>query len=340
MLRATLFILVAVAHACSNYAMEDEYRLSGRTEDMGPITFDFGLFTRQVGDDGLVGPAKHGYVAFAAIKYSVITLNASTGIKAGLNDAGLSCDKQTLRPTTFPNRSAHVTNVDAALLCRWALEGFGSIAELKEGLTSVNIIAPVADDDFEDGHYALRDASGAGVVLEFVDGIMHVYDDANDGKSGFGVMTNEPSLPWQVEGVKFLQWKLRKAEPAVTMPGSWYPDARFQRLYLVKSTMPRPASYQEAVAQAVHVLNTVTVPMGLQIGKDASTLTDHRTHWGVIYDHVNQIVYWRTDTNQNLQRLRLADAGLAKGQPRQQLLVRSAKLPWFADAAAALGRSF
>ena len=77
---------------------------------------------------------------------------------------------------------------------------------------------------------------------------------------------------------------------AVAMPGDWYPEDRFQRIFQVKRGMPVPKSYQagrtrkltqeipadgfwirfqEAVMQAVHVLNTVTVPMGLQLGTDS-----------------------------------------------------------------------
>ena len=31
------------------------------------------------------------------------------------------------------------------------------------------------------------------------------------------------------------------------------------------------------------------------------------THYGVIYDHLQRVVYWRTATNQNLQQVRLGD---------------------------------
>merc|ERR1712061_899424 len=65
---------------------------------------------------------------------------------------------------------------------------------------------------------------------------------------------------------RHLQWKQSLARPAVTMPGAWYPDERFQRIHLVKSSMPKPKSYEEAVMQAVHALNTITVPMGFQLG--------------------------------------------------------------------------
>ena len=119
------------------------------------------------------------------------------------------------------------------------------------------------------------------------------------------------------------------------MPGAWYPNERFQRLFLVKSGMPKPSSYQEAISQTVHVLNTVTVPMGLQIGTDSGSAEgeNDRTHWGVIYDHLNRIVYWRSAMNQNLQRLRLQDAGLMVGEVEGRLLTESSKLPFFTDAA-------
>lgn len=90
--------------------------------------------------------------------------------------------------------------------------------------------------------------------------------------------------------------------------------------------------------QAAHTLNTVTVPMGHQIGTDSGPgegLGDH-TQWGVIYDHKNQILYWRSEANQNLQRLRLADASLEEGSPQQLIAVEGPKLPWFNDAASEL----
>jgi len=63
---------------------------------------------------------------------------------------------------------------------------------------------------------------------------------------------------------------------------------------------------------------------------------DHRTEWAAIWDDKNAVVYWRAVSNQNLARLRLQDAGLELGGQQRILLVRSPKLPWFSDAAAAL----
>ena len=138
--------------------------------------------------------------------------------------------------------------------------------------------------------------------------------------------------------MRFRGWKESKWNPAVTLDGSWYPDARFQRAVLTKSRMPEPSSLQMAVSQAVQVLNTVTVPMGSQPGKDMSTPPeDHRTEFAVIYDHKNVALYWRSVTNPSLARLRLVDAHLAPGDAQKVLLVQSPALPWFSDAARMLG---
>ena len=88
------------------------------------------------------------------------------------------------------------------------------------------------------------------------------------------------------------------------------------------------------------MLNSVTVPPGAQLGTDSSAgegAGDH-TMWGVIYDHRNRTVYWRTEQNQNLQRLRLQDAQLAAGAARGSLPFAQNDLPWFHDAAGAITR--
>ena len=77
--------------------------------------------------------------------------------------------------------------------------------------------------------------------------------------------------------------------------------------------------------------------MGDQMGTDSGAgegAGDH-TMWGVVYDHRNGTVYFRTETNQNLQRLRLADLDLtAKARPA--FLPFNNQLPWFVDAAKAM----
>merc|ERR1719203_116403 len=96
-----------------------------------------------------------------------------------MNSAGLSCDKQTLRGSQYPAEDPSRDNIDAALICQWALEGHASVDDLKVALQQVNFVTP-GEANFLDGHWVLRDGFGQGVVLEFLEGRMVVYDDNND----------------------------------------------------------------------------------------------------------------------------------------------------------------
>lgn len=322
------------ASGCSHFAMENDFALTGRTMDLGNIPgASWTVLTVPRGSKGLRS-SKYGYVGFV-LKEVVIVEDI---VFAGVNDAGLSCDLNALLGTQYPQPSKVLDNLDAFSLCRWALEGFGSVAELKEGLKAVNFVKTALT--LSGAHWAFRDAVGGGVILEFLEGALNVYDDNNDGgKTGFGIMTNEPPLVWHIQAVKHMQWKQSLARSAVAMPGNFYPDERFQRVHLVKSAMPKPASYEEAFAQTVHVLNTITVPFADIIGTDSGNhsgegSSDH-TQWAVVYDHKTPTVYFRSVANQNFQRLRLSDLHL-DGGPKKALQVTSPRLPWFSDAAALL----
>lgn len=319
--------------------MNNDYGLSADTMDLGSDPYGTGsyqwmIITRPQGMQGLRS-SRFGYVGFVGKLQSILQ---DTLVADGMNTAGLTCDAHTLLGSKHPGRNESLDNVDSGYICQWALEGYGSVADLKAALGGMNFVE-AKDPNFQDQHWVFRDAHGQSLVIEFLAGRMEVYDDFNDGgKTGYGVFTNEPPFLWQVEAVRHLQWKQSLARSAVEMPGSWYPEARFQRLHLVKSGMPKPGSYQEAIMQTVHVLNTVTVPMGSQIGTDSGKgegAGDH-TQYAIIYDSKNKIIYWRTQVNQNLQRLRLEDAGLEKGGQEQVMNTQSPQLPWFNDASGSL----
>ncbi|CAK0890117.1 unnamed protein product [Prorocentrum cordatum] len=330
-----LFSLCASrSRSCSNFAMDNEYRLSADTMDFGSVPYQWVIITRPQGVPG-IRSSRFGYVGFIGKLGSVLE---EKRVADGMNAAGLTCDSHTLLGTQYPGRNESLDNIAADYICTWALEGFSSVADLKAALGDVNFVE-ASDPFFQGQQWIFRDAFGHGLVLEFLDGRMEAYDDFNDGgKTGFGILTNEPSFLWHNEAVRHLQWKQSLVRSAVEMPGSWYPEARFQRLHLVKSGMPTPSSYQEAIMQTVHVLNTVTVPMGSQRGTDSGKgegLGDH-TQYAVIYDSKKRIVYWRTQVNQNLQRLRLEDAGLEKGGQEQVIVAGSLQLPWFNDVSKTL----
>merc|ERR1712061_163342 len=90
--------------------------------------------------------------------------------------------------------------------------------------------------------------------------------------------------------------------------------------------MPVPNDGEEALMQAIHTLNSVSVPLG------AEFFGGYETQWVAVYDHKNGAVYWRSHRNQNMQRVQLQDMDIARGGSEQKLLVNSSKLQWFFDA--------
>jgi len=254
-------------------------------------------------------------------------------ITAGLNTAGLSCDLHALLNSSYPSPSNTTSDLNLYLFCNWALSNFASSTEVKAALRRKDVhLWGVGGDNGV--HFIVRDKIGQGVVVEFMQQSVKVYEDNNDGgATGFGVFTNEPEYPWQVANVKHYLWKQSLARPATAIPGAFYPDERFLRIYLIKSSMPKPASYQEAIEQALHVLNSVTVPMGQQMGTDSGFgegLADH-THWGHIYDHKAATLFWRTQHNLQLQRFVVSEATVGPATVAKSLMYNNS-LPWFNDA--------
>lgn len=310
-----IFIGAPGVWACSHFTMDNEYVISARTEDLGHARHAV-VLTKPQGSAGLRA-SKYGYVAIK-----------DSNIRSGMNHAGLMCDKQTLEVATHPPPKKELDNIDAGKICQWGLEGFGSVEDLKIGLKGVNFIKS-EDPDFALGHWAFRDAAGKGLVLEFTNHSMQVYDDNNDGGvTGYGIMTNDPPLPEHWKNIAELKRQLQTAPLTLKMPGGWTPEDRFKRIFLIKTSLQKPSNVQEALMQAVHTINSVSGPTNAPL----FGLEGAQTQWAAVYDQKNGALYWRSYGNQNLQRVRLADMDIGEGGVETQLLVNSSTLPWFTDA--------
>lgn len=316
----------AAALACSNFFMDnDPYRISVRTMDLRLGEFDMVVESAE-------GGAKYGRVGFVAGLPRLVLQRFQTG---GLNEVGVSCDQQTLLNASYPISDSSKMIVTTDSFCAEALANYSTARELEAALSngSLGIVAGFVKET----HFVVRDALGDSLVVEALDGQLVTRLDLNDdGRTGFGILTNEPPFDVHVANVRHFKWKQTLQGSAVTIPGAWYPDERFLRIYVVKKGMEAPTSYVTAVQQAIHVLNTITVPMGNnQLGTDSSAGERRRDHtlYGVIYDHLNAKVYWRTYKNTNLQLLDLPTAlQIAASAGSLVMPVVSDNLPWYNDA--------
>eukprot|EP00656_Telonema_subtile_P017853 TRINITY_DN19629_c0_g1_i1.p1 TRINITY_DN19629_c0_g1~~TRINITY_DN19629_c0_g1_i1.p1 ORF type:complete len:344 (-),score=59.14 TRINITY_DN19629_c0_g1_i1:213-1244(-) len=330
-----LLATLALCHACSDFIMDNSYRLSARTMDFG--TSIFKLRTLPVGSP--LPSAAGGASAYGAvISVQEQTFTNASGYpiaEAGLNTQGLSCDLHALVNSSYPNKSNTPKDLDLFLFCTWALTNFKTAGDVKTALETgqVHLWSPAVQVGV---HFVVRDSLGRGLVVEFIEGQTTLHQDNNDsGETGYGVFTNEPPYPWHVANVKHYRWKQTMARPATAIPGAYYPDERFLRIHLMKSAMPKPASYQQAIQQALQVLNTVTVPQGDQMGTDSGFgegLADH-THYAHIYDHLNAVLYWRDSSNLQLQRIELSQMDLVLGAAVKAVEYHNS-MPFFNNATA------
>lgn len=173
------------------------------------------------------------------------------------------------------------------------------MSEVAEALEHARIWGP----EILSEHFVMRDAKGMSLVVELINGKKNVYLDANDGVSGFGIMTNEPTFDWHLTNIEHYEWKRTLARQAVEVPGGWYPEDRYLRMYMVKQGMQNMGlfdsvtDFDSALSLCAQVLNVVTVPMGYQYATDTGDNSgegsgaDH-TMWAMVRDHSNPAIYW------------------------------------------------
>src|SRR5437667_69808 len=77
----------------------------------------------------------------------------------------------------------------------WILISFDSIEQVRAAVKNVYVFAqalPQMNNQVFPLHYAVYDTTGKGIVIEYVNGQLHVYDNE------IGVMTNSPAYPWHL----------------------------------------------------------------------------------------------------------------------------------------------
>jgi len=327
---AALGVLVAV-QACSDFYMNfTNFKLSARTLDLGlkrnwtVTSWPKGrISSDDLGNPLAFWPAKIGTVGLTANWFGDEHWGFPSLFGDSLNEAGLSCSLLTLVNSGYQKKSDDKTNIFAGLFCHYVAQTYENVLDLQDALPNIAIWGP----DALAQHFVVRDAKGSSLVIEMVGGEQKVYLDNNDGESGFGILTNEPTFDWHVAGMKHYEWKRTLARQAVAIPGNFYPDERFQRVHMVKAGMQdqglfeSTVDYQTAFALTAQVLNTISVPEGNQYGTDSGESSgegdaDHSV-FGIIRDHATPALYWRDAGNPTFRRIQLKDVDLSSSGKRK-----------------------
>ena len=200
------------------------------------------------------------------------------------NDAGLA-----VAGLNFP-QSAHyaagpaqgTVNVAAYEFPYWVARSFGSVAEARDALGDVTVVAkPVSDKlPVANLHWIVADATGA-IVVECMEDGMRVWDDDVD------VLTNEPNFGWHRQNLRnYLT--LTDADPAGVswgradlrafgsgeglrgVPGDYSGPSRFVKVAFANAHYPTKSDEKDNVTRLFRTLGSVAVPEGCARMADGS----------------------------------------------------------------------
>lgn len=120
-----------------------------------------------------------------------------------MNAFGLTISELTLRQSKYQSRSS--ADDDSVNVCwldftAWVLAHFETVAELRAALLatspSFRVVGPSAKvNDEEFLHWAVDDPSGDHIVIEFLEGVVHVHNNT------VGILTNDPDFQWHLRNL-------------------------------------------------------------------------------------------------------------------------------------------
>ena len=251
----------------------------------------------------------------------------------GMNEAGLSVEGLFFEESRYEAVEQKDTPkvVSSNDFISWVLGNFATIDELKRELPNVRVWGEMVAQ--LGGplplHFAVHDASGKCLVIEFINGEKKVYDNP------IGVMTNMPEFPWQITNLRnYLNLNpfIPKAKdfngvsikPTGTGSG-WLRRARrlesslalVRIAYLVNACSPAKDG-KGALNLTKHILNTVDIALNSVEAsikdKSADSVAKEYTQWSVLLDLSNRVMYYYSYYDMNLKSIDLKKMAASKTQ--------------------------
>lgn len=256
----------------SNAANGTKYVI-GRTNELGHI-FNAEKYSVKV---HARRESRHGYVSVEASLPN--PLDASLAFD-GMNEAGLSIGAQTLRESEYEGVSFLEGDVLAQRLVPEVLQRCKDIDEVLGFLSTRRVVGPGGAVGL---HWAIADASGRSIVVEYLHGKRVVWENAPR------VMTNDPPMDFHWRNLN-LHVNLNPKNPhqndflsvhtsvgtvprtvghgsnLAGMPGDGSPASRYVQLFYWRgyaTLMRPPKTTSDGIVLATGLLNKVFIPYGI-----------------------------------------------------------------------------
>jgi choloylglycine hydrolase len=344
---ATCIIGMSSAQACTDFRLQakDGNVLITRSMEFGANIMHSNLrtsnreraFDMQT-DDGkpaINWKAKYGYIYMDG-------MNQDKAID-GMNEAGLSFEALFF-PGYAEYQKVPAGHEKQALpyisIGDWILGNFKTIDEVRQALANIYLInqkLPGEGDMIFPLHFSIYDASGKGIIVEYVAGKMAIHDS-------IGIFTNSPAYSWHLENLQnYLHLAPINPTPTVLsgttfaangqgygmigLPGDISPPSRFVKTAaLVKVTSPADnAAANLTLAQ--HIINNVDIPFGLAREAASGQMSSEQTDWVVFKDLTNKIFYYRTYDNMTINMVQLSKIDFTANSPRLKMPIANGPQP-------------
>jgi choloylglycine hydrolase len=272
---------------------------------------------------GLSWTAKYGYVG---LNVAGLGPEFEHVIADGMNEKGLSIGALWL--PRFTAYSLTVSDNAQALIvtdfANWVLGNFATVDEVREGLEQVQIWGDSWLSAKIPMHFSIHDASGTSMVIEFLTEYPHPLQYHNTA----GVLTNAPPFIWQLINIRnYVGLSSVDAQPITIgensytppghgsgmrgVPGDSTPPSRFIRILFQKQFATQPADNAGAGSLALHLLNTVDIPLGTSAAQqEPSKGNDDYTQWVVVKALTARTFSYRTADNPTLMQINFAELDL------------------------------
>lgn len=227
------------------------------------------------------------------------------GTCEALNQAGLAVHLLYLEATTYEPADERpvVSNVRVA---QWLVDSFATVADAVAALDTVRVASVEVRGHHLGAHLALEDATGDSAIVEFIDGAKVVHHGRDTR-----VMTNDPSYDEQLVN----RARYRDFGGELPPPGDILSVDRFVRASYFLGHLPKPTSYEEAVAGVVLLAHNVSVPPGAPY----DDFSVYPTWWVSATDSTDGVFYIQPSTSPNLVWAELGHLDLAEGAAPRRL---------------------
>ncbi len=287
------------------------------------------------GPDGkptMVWKTKYGYVFFNGLNVDMTV--------DGMNEKGLSFEAlylpgfagyQTI-PAGQSSRAIPYLNFGD-----WVLGNFENVEQVRAALNNVYVFTkkiPQAGDTIFPLHFAIYDATGKGIVIEYVGGKLNVYDNK------IGVMTNSPTYDWHITNLEnYVHLRPQNPNPVVKdgmvlgvngqgfgmigLPGDISPPSRFVKIATLLQVVSPVNNAVDVLNLAEHVMNNVDIPLGLAREPDSGNITNDITQWVVFKDLTHKTFYYRTYADLTVRGVSLDKIDFSEKAPRLKMSIAS-----------------